>query len=233
VAFVTYANSEPDADGDSYENAFDACPYDANADGDARGSADPDFDGIDSACDPAPEAKCGPGLPGTAGDCDNDGFMNRRDNCPLVANFDQRDGDTDQIGDACDLNPEVMDGHRGAACVSTVVDIGAGGPPPDVPNVCTLDATGVDLDGDGEFDRPAPGPPPTSTPTPTPVADRDPAQPTVLAEAQGPAALPETGAQGPVPSRGWEMLALLGTSAFLLAGGAFAVWAGRRQTDPP
>ena len=35
-------------------------------------------------------------------DIDNDGVLNAQDNCPTVANRDQRDDDGDGIGDVCD-----------------------------------------------------------------------------------------------------------------------------------
>jgi hypothetical protein len=41
---------------------------------------------------------------GTA-DCDGDGLRDEADNCPLVANPDQRDTDGDGIGDECDPEP--------------------------------------------------------------------------------------------------------------------------------
>ena len=37
-----------------------------------------------------------------APDGDGDGFANETDNCPAIANADQKDSDGDQIGDACD-----------------------------------------------------------------------------------------------------------------------------------
>ena len=109
-----------DADSDGIENEFDTCPNTANIDGDPRTTNGPDSDGLDSACDPGPNT--------TNYDQDGDGWANRIDNCPLVANatpgsvqkdtdnpiwFKPADGGppTDGIGDACDLNPTVSDGH--------------------------------------------------------------------------------------------------------------------------
>lgn len=37
-------------------------------------------------------------------DRDGDGITNDEDNCPLVSNVDQKDGDGDLVGDACDLD---------------------------------------------------------------------------------------------------------------------------------
>ncbi len=44
-------------------------------------------------------------------DNDNDGILDPDDNCPLVANADQADGDNDEVGDACDTeNDSDLDG---------------------------------------------------------------------------------------------------------------------------
>jgi hypothetical protein len=40
-------------------------------------------------------------------DPDHDGIISDDDNCPLVANADQHDEDSDAIGDACDLCPQL------------------------------------------------------------------------------------------------------------------------------
>jgi len=41
-------------------------------------------------------------------DTDGDGILDRNDNCPLVANEDQKDTDGDGIGDACDTDDVSM-----------------------------------------------------------------------------------------------------------------------------
>ncbi len=173
-----WARSLRDADGDGLENNFDTCPFVANVQ-DPRQSAptgDPDFDGIDSACDPDPSGLCGPGAGDDpqGSDCDFDEFLNRGDNCPLVANGiragtiigpnNQKDTDEDAIGDACDTagsGPNVADGARNEMCSASAVSVGAGGPAPsgsiplgDVscpPTSVAGTGTGgtVDTDGDG------------------------------------------------------------------------------------
>jgi hypothetical protein len=80
----------PDRDNDGIDNSLDSCPTVTNTGTDADG------DGIDSACDPND---------GSANsDQDGDSYLNRQDNCPLVANSTQADVDQDGIGAACDAN---------------------------------------------------------------------------------------------------------------------------------
>jgi hypothetical protein len=89
-------------------------------------------------------------------DCDNDGFYNRGDNCPLVANGpledNQADSDVDDIGDACDL--------AGAG------GIGKG---PNTPDGQPIVLTPNDLQVAMDISGPALGEG-TPTPTPTPTA---------------------------------------------------------------
>ena len=132
--FTTIALGQRDADGDGYENALDTCAFVANL-GDPRvtADADDDTDGLDAACDPNPDPAAG----GTNSDQDLDGYLNRGDNCPLKANGEsednQRDTDDDQVGDACDPNPEDADaqGELSLANLKTEVSIGPGGPSTD------------------------------------------------------------------------------------------------------
>jgi len=90
-----YSQSERDADGDGVENDLDPCHYTADPGWDPRGAAvqpgkDSDGDGLGDTCDPDINGNPGdPGLidcVGTQNDCDNDGYDNRQDICPLVAN---------------------------------------------------------------------------------------------------------------------------------------------------
>jgi hypothetical protein len=108
--FWAYASSLLDADADGYENQLDSCPFDVNMDESPRESNGPDGDGIDSVCDPDPGEACWLDAPGSAEDCDGDGYMNRGDNCPLISNPDYADADSDGIGDACDPAPFAWNG---------------------------------------------------------------------------------------------------------------------------
>lgn len=189
------------ASGSGFVNSLDTCPFQPNVGSAEVGG--PPFngdngesvpDGIDAVCDPAPTANgCGPGYPGTADDCDQDIYQNKGDNCPLVANGplpgqnNQQDlGEVlsglpvdggpanDGIGDSCDLNPTVADGHFHQAlklapvCVGLADSDGDGwcdltegalGSDPNnslktpealaVPGSCS---DGVDNDGDGNAD---------------------------------------------------------------------------------
>ena len=133
--FVTVSVGQRDADGDGYENGLDTCPYDKNV-GNPRVPYDGDLDndGLDAACDPNDNLDTG----GAKQDQDNDNYPNRGDNCPLVANGEeeakvpnvgnQSDKDLDQIGDACDKNPDKADGELAKAQPSVKITIGGGGP---------------------------------------------------------------------------------------------------------
>lgn len=130
--FSVFAASLRDADDDNIENPFDPCPLSPDDGRDAahplwdpRGPyvvqdpGDKDADGLPDSCDPKStlsecteqDLKENPNCPQspvvTAGfDEDKDGFMNRADNCPLIANgiYEdyQDDKDDDGLGAACD-----------------------------------------------------------------------------------------------------------------------------------
>jgi hypothetical protein len=139
--FTGVAFGQRDADGDTFENSLDTCPYEQN-DGDARvnNSGDLDGDGLDSVCDPNDDPATG----GTNSDQDGDGYLNRQDNCPLISNgqdtTNQNDNDRDAIGDVCDTTPGEVDGDDTTAdgelipfriTAEQVIGggTGAGGPP--------------------------------------------------------------------------------------------------------
>jgi len=67
-------------------------------------------------CGKCPGDQCQTGVCSLHGDVDADGVCNEVDNCPNVANPDQKDADGDGIGDACDncptvFNPDQSDGN--------------------------------------------------------------------------------------------------------------------------
>ena len=72
-------------------------------------------------------------------DTDHDGVPDSKDNCPNVANSDQKDSDGDGIGDACDVCPNDANPlHQTPASCAV--------PPPPPPKRCDVDADGdVDL----------------------------------------------------------------------------------------
>ena len=132
--FTTISLGLRDADGDGWENLLDTCPFTENVgDPTAANSGDLDADGLDAACDPNDDLASG----GTDSDEDADGYLNRQDNCPLVPNGEadednQGDRDLDQIGDACDPNPDDADGPLLSSETKSEIIIGdgsaAGGP---------------------------------------------------------------------------------------------------------
>ncbi|MEO8458635.1 MAG: thrombospondin type 3 repeat-containing protein [Chloroflexota bacterium] len=125
--FNTFALGQRDADSDSYENSLDTCALTPNV-GNPRitGDGDVDSDGLDASCDPNDSISGG-----TNSDQDGDGYQNRQDNCPLVANGqeqdNQKDSDLDQIGDACDPAPTTPNGDYTVAQPTVDVAVGAGG----------------------------------------------------------------------------------------------------------
>jgi hypothetical protein len=105
-----------DADDDGWDNSIDTCPYNVNVgDPTVAASGDPDGDGLDDACDPTPTE--------STTDYDGDGYVNRLDFCPQVADglatTNQADRDRDNIGDACDTSPDVGEGPAPVDATST------------------------------------------------------------------------------------------------------------------
>ena len=160
--FTTVSFGQRDADNDGFENSLDTCPLDVN-EGNPKETlnGDLDNDGIDAACDPNDDPSTG----GVNSDEDADGYGNRQDNCPLIANGEaeidvegvgnQADDDTDQIGDACDPEPTEANGELSYSELTQEITIGAGtgtgGPPSDTACPDCLKADDIDPpDGDGD-----------------------------------------------------------------------------------
>ena len=139
---TVFTVGQRDADNDSYQNSMDTCPFQANA-GNPTILADGDIDqdGLDTACDPNDDPVSG----GANSDEDGDGYLNRQDNCPLIANGqdtseeatgNQNDEDFDVIGDVCDTNPNTPDGElidRQLVAELVIGGGGAGGRPTNCP----------------------------------------------------------------------------------------------------
>lgn len=93
-----------DLDGDGVKNDKDNCPNIANS-----AQKDQDGDGIGDDCDPDADGdgllnndEIAKGTDPLDADTDDDGAPDVSDNCPILSNPDQADGDGDSIGDACD-----------------------------------------------------------------------------------------------------------------------------------
>ena len=95
---------DTDVDGDGAADSSDNCLLLANADqkdtdGDGQGDAcdnDDDGDGISD------QQELSSGTDPLKPDTDGDGRLDTEDNCPIVPNADQHDGDSDGVGTACD-----------------------------------------------------------------------------------------------------------------------------------
>ena len=90
------------------------------------------------------------------GDIDEDGVPNGADNCPLVANPGQADGDADDYGDACDTGDPLVD--VGLIDLQAQTDVGTSWLPafchnPSCGHLLRGDAVPVDENGDGVTDN--------------------------------------------------------------------------------
>jgi hypothetical protein len=198
-----------DADGDGHDNTLDTCPLAADADWDPRaasavGPGDADGDGLPSSCDPDDND--------ANADEDGDGYSNRGDNCPLMANGvadadNQKDSDFDGIGDACDPNPNDADSEGEAPEVVLSQDV-------------TITAAAAAT--------PSPTVAPPTTPAVTPAPAATPAVATVTPTVVAP---PPTGAgSASGGSWAWWPLAIAGAAAGVV--GALLAWqaeAGARR----
>jgi hypothetical protein len=141
-AFFDYGQSLRDFDNDNTENQLDTCPTVGTPTWSPRFPDplnDPDADGLAGKDDPAPgeQLQAGTGCDATPltanADADGDGYQNRQDNCPVVANGlaqdNQADPDGDGIGTACDVVDSKGDGHLHEVCVTEHESIGSGGTP--------------------------------------------------------------------------------------------------------
>jgi hypothetical protein len=193
-----------DADGDGHENNLDPCPLTADADWDPRaasavGPGDADGDGLPSSCDPDDNK--------ANADEDGDGYSNRGDNCPLVANGvaaggNQKDSDLDGIGDTCDPHPNDADSEGEAPEVTLSQDMtitaAAATPPAATPTA-----------------------PPTKSPTPTPAVKT--ATPTVVA--------PSAGGGGFASDSSWPWWPFAVAGAAAAAAGALLAYRARKAKE--
>jgi len=119
----------PDYDGDVIPAYADRCSTDPTP------APDADRDGLSGTCDsngdnnnPKEHTSWGYKPFWESGqDIDGDTYLNSVDNCPAVANKDQRDTDGDSVGDACDPAPTIPGDGKGYASPSpgTFVDYDA------------------------------------------------------------------------------------------------------------
>jgi hypothetical protein len=113
----------------------------------ASSQIDTDGDGVQDYADAFPFD------PAETADTDNDGLGDNSDNCPLNGNADQADRDSDNIGDACDIDndndsvPDVSD-NCPLATNNDQLDTDSDG----LGDVCDPAPNDADSDHDGVFD---------------------------------------------------------------------------------
>jgi len=235
--FTTITRGQRDADGDGIANGMDTCPFVANLSDPTKpsgpGTGDEDNDGIDDACDPDTTG-AGATCPGGLTDCDGDLYLNRGDNCPLVANADNADADRDGIGDVCDTEgngPNSPDGTEEEVTLTSVVSI-TGAPPaetataaatatPAVTATATAAVTGTPTAVATKTPTATPKASPTATPKPSPT----PAATATAAGLGGGGLVGEEGGGFPV----WAIGLIVAAAVVLVGGvGAAVLMRGRR-----
>jgi hypothetical protein len=244
--FTSVVTSYRDADRDGIENVLDVCAVIANSEWNPRVIDvvdDTDSDGLPNVCDPSPgdpspltPATCPAGILGP--DEDQDCAPNRSDNCPNDNQLADpsappgsgnppvlEDTDHDGIGDACDPNPNAVNGEMIGYCLSFAVEVGAPPEPvigiqsgwaPECVGVSQVPIAEPPYDGTPVATQAAP------TPTPSPTAPPPTPSPTVLSAV----ALPQTGGADGGTSVAQAVLVALGVIG---TGGAVVTLAYRSR----
>ncbi|RKI33961.1 DUF4215 domain-containing protein [Corallococcus sp. AB004] len=169
----TGVSSAADADADGVEDASDNCPtiFNPVRPMDNGRQVDTDGDGVGDACDPCPlEAGTTSCVAFRGDDDDHDGVATWKDNCPFVANADQKDTDGDGKGDVCDGCPN--DAATCSAEDPSDFDYdGITAPTDNCPLVANPDQKDTDGDGVGDACDACPVANPAGTACPTTVYD--------------------------------------------------------------